>query len=101
MLKSMDFTSRLSTQNQPGKIVAELTNNLSGEYTAGFLFLSELSRETAAETLSLLRKQLKVKTLIGCTCAGVIGSDAEVEKESATTLILGNLPEAKITPFLV
>ncbi len=97
----MKFISRLSTQNQPAKIAAELTNNLSGEFTSGFLFLSELSQEAAAETLSLLRKQLKVKTLIGCTCAGVIGSDAEIEREPATTLILGNLPEAKITPFIM
>lgn len=97
----MEFISRLSKKSEPAQIVAELTNNLSGDFTSGFLFLSELSREKAAEVLSLLRKQLKIKTLIGCTCAGVIGSEAEVEKDPATTLILGNLPEAKISPFIV
>src|SRR3989338_3113656 len=95
----MNFTNQISTATDPAKIVDELAQGKAEDYNIGFLFVSGLSNTAMAEVIALLRKRLKVDHLLGCTCAGIIGSEAEIERLPASTLILGKLPGVKILPF--
>ena len=95
----MQFISRTSTLPDPKKIVKELAGEDHDFFDIGMVFTSGLEKSEIEELVDLLRKNLRVKTLIGCTCAGIIGNDVEIEHKIATTIILARLPEVKITPF--
>ena len=95
----MEFISKTSHAQECYKTVEALTSSISDSYDLGFLFISSLNKVTAEEILVLLKKRIKVRQFIGCSCAGVIGSEKEIERTPATVLILTKIPEAKFIPF--
>ncbi len=97
----MEFISRITTQTDCDKIVQELTEGLAQPFDLGFLFISSFSKTSTEEILEHLNRRLKIKNLLGCTCAGIIGTQMEVERRPATSLILARLPGVKIVPFTI
>ncbi len=95
----MEFISRTVTGMNPNAIVEELAKGNDQQYDLGFLFVASLSKTSAAEVASLLKRRIKASHLLGCTCAGIIGSDTEIEYRPAATLILAKLPDVEIKPF--
>src|SRR3989338_3078114 len=97
----MDFTSRITTAANRAQIINDLTQGQEGEFDFGILFLSCRDHALVADIVSAVRKAIPVKTLVGCTCAGIIGSNDEIERESATVLTLAKLPGVRILPFMM
>lgn len=95
----MEFTNQLSTATEPSQIADELTQNKGDHYNIGFLFVSGLNNTATAKVIVLLKERLSVDYLLGCTCAGIIGTNTEIERLPACTLILGKLPGVKTLPF--
>ena len=95
----MDFISRITAATDPQKIAQELTRDLNGTYQLGVLFTSHFDRAAIEKMVSHIREKGHVEYLIGCSCAGIIGSKEEIERKTATSLILSRLPGVKITPF--
>jgi small ligand-binding sensory domain FIST len=46
-----------------------------------------------------VQKTIGARNLIGCTGAGIIGVDQEVEQQPAISLLVGELPGVEVTPF--
>src|SRR3989338_3200021 len=97
----MEFKSLITQAKDLEQIKKDLTGGISDSYDLGFLFFSEHSRSQASEIVNMLRAQTKVKHLLGCTCAGIIGTSSEIERQSAVTLILAKLPNVRIHPFFI
>lgn len=97
----MEFTSRMTTSVEHVKIVDDLTNGQIGDFDLGVLFLSANDASSVSDILEQLRSRINVHNLIGCTCAGIIGDHAEIERQNATSLILARLPGVKILPFVL
>jgi len=95
----MEFTSQLTTETDLFKIADELTKDKKDQYNIGFLFISTFNKKSTADLVKFVRNRVRVDYLVGCTCAGIIGTTAEIEQKPATALILGKLPEGKIVPF--
>jgi small ligand-binding sensory domain FIST len=51
------------------------------------------------EIIEAARKAAGAQHLIGCTGAGIIGADREVEEKPALSLLVGELPDVTIHPF--
>ncbi len=67
----------------------------------GLLFISAGYRADAVDLWPVLKEELQVKHLLGCTGGGVIGGGKEVEEQSAVSLSAAILPDVEITPFVV
>lgn len=96
----MEFTSRLSTATDTQGILSELSKGGNAPFDLGILFTS-YETSIVPELIELLPKHLPIRNLIGCTCAGIVGSNTEIERQSACSLILGRLPGVKIIPYVI
>lgn len=74
-----------------------------GDETAdlAFLFVSPKFRQELIDLWPLLRRELPVKTVIGCTGGGVIGGGQEIEDKSAVSLTCAQLPNVTVQTFAV
>ena len=83
--------------------VADVRKGLrSGAPDLGLLFVSAAFRSNLVDLWSVLRKELGVRHLIGCTGGGVIGAGREAEDDAAAVSFTGALlPGVDITPFVV
>jgi small ligand-binding sensory domain FIST len=95
----MQFINCLSKQTEIAGIVDELASQVQGHYDFGILFISHKNRAFIQELIQSLALRIQIKTLLGCSCAGIISTREEVEAQPATSLILANLPGVKIKPF--
>ena len=95
----MEFISRTSTGTDQEQILHELCKDVEGEFDLGVLFVAPNQQTLMADLVRDLKETLKLKNLLGCTCAGIIGTDAEIERQTAATLTLLRLPGVKVTPF--
>ncbi len=66
-----------------------------------FLFASPHYRGEMIDLWPTLRRDIKIKNIIGCTAGGVIGDGKEVEQEPALSLTVGHLPNVQVKPFLI
>ena len=97
----MEFISRVSQSSTNDEIIRELTLGSSGGFDLGVLFLSQMPEADAQRIVQGLRKKVTIKNLLACTCAGIIGSDVELEYQPAASLILSRLPDVQIKPFFL
>ncbi len=97
----MEFISQISSAADTSKVIEDLTRGVEGQFDLGFLFMASFNKIAAEEIMMLLRRRIKVRNFLGCTCAGVIGSQTEIEGQPANVLILGKLPGVKILPFVL
>ncbi len=95
----MEFTNRTSTAQSPDELIKDLTQTLTGPFDLGIVFFSQTSYTDIKKIIIDLKKRLAVTHLIGCTSAGIIGSEQEVEFRPAVSLTLCKLPGVKVTPF--
>ena len=95
----MEFISKTSHAQECYKTVEELTSSTTDSYDLGFVFISSPNKVNAEEILMLLKKRINIRHFIGCSCAGVIGSEKEIERKPATVLILAKIPDVKFIPF--
>src|SRR5580693_7557856 len=51
------------------------------------------------ELVEPVQKAVGARHLIGCTGAGIIGVDQEVEQQPAISLLVGELPGVEVFPF--
>ncbi len=51
------------------------------------------------EIIEATKKAVRAEHLLGCTGAGIIGTDREVEEKPALSLLVGELPSVTIYPF--
>ena len=97
----MEFTNRLSTAQNFDEIIRDLTKDTKGPYDLGILFLAQQDYGDIKNISEHYRELFGVKNIVGCTCAGIIGSHNEVEHKPGASLILAKLPQVKITPFAI
>jgi len=97
----MEFVSQITTSNDCYQIAEELTRGQTGSFDLGVLFVSAHRKDSIPAIIHVLREKIYIKNLIGCTSAGIIGASEEIERRPAATLILGRLPDVKITPFFM
>lgn len=80
--------------------LAEIREKLGGETPdLAFLFVSPEYRDDLIDLWPVLRREINIKHLIGCTAGGVIGAGKEVEQEAAVSITAAVLPNVQITPF--
>jgi len=48
-----------------------------------------------------VQSAIRAEHMIGCTGAGIIGTDQELEQKPAVSLLVGELPDVKIRPFYI
>jgi small ligand-binding sensory domain FIST len=95
----MEFKSLTSISTTTDAILLDLNQGLDKEYDLGILFFSKANYALVKEIVERLKKHTHIKNFIGCSSAGVIGSQEEIEHRAAVTLILAKLPGVKITPL--
>ncbi len=102
----MKFASAMTFATEPITAVEHLvqqTRSQLGSEKADLilLFVHPQYRETAEQLVNMLHEALGRPRLIGCTGAGVIGLESEVEKTAAISLLAGSLPHVTISTFAV
>ena len=95
----MEFINRLSQKKTIDQMIEDLTKALSGPYDLGILFVSYLTPENIRQLVDGIRNRISIKNFVGCTSAGVIGTQQEVEQQPAASIILAKLPQVNIVSF--
>lgn len=97
----MTIVNRQSTATDLPALVSELTHGIEKNdfYDLGFLFISFFSKDATMGIASELQKILTCRNLLGCSSSGIIGTNSEVERRPACSLILMKLDRIEITPF--
>ncbi len=97
----MEFINRTSRATEIDQIVQDLTQGIDSAYDLGILFFTQAKFPFIKNVIEGLNKKSVVQNLLGCTCAGIIGSNEEIEYQSAVSVIYAKLPGVKIVPFSV
>lgn len=85
-----------------GELVSRVATDLGGRAPdCAFLFVSPHHAEASLEAPSILREQLGVRHLIGCTGAGVCETAGELEQGPAIALLAGAMPDTRIVSFVL
>ena len=108
MADQMQWTNALSTRPSLeaaiSEVVEQAVGKLSTKANLGLVFISSAFTSEYSRLLPLLREQLDVPVLIGCSGGGVVGTNGwgqaeELEDEAALSLTLACLPDVNIYPF--
>ena len=97
----MQFISKTSKAHLVDKIIPELTSDLQGEFDLAILFVTPKKQDEVKGIVEQLNAKLKIKNFFGCTAAGIIGNDEEIEDFAGASLLLARLPEVKIYPYFI
>ncbi|MBL8012260.1 MAG: FIST C-terminal domain-containing protein [Candidatus Omnitrophica bacterium] len=95
----MEFISRLADTTTKTKIVDQLLTGVSGEFDLAVLFVNPMQPYDAKSVYQQVESRIKIKNFLCVTCAGVIGSQREIEYQPAASLLLARLPDVDIKPF--
>lgn len=98
----MKLGSALAVGDNAPQITDSLVNQVSAHVPApdlALLFLHGDLRPNAAEIAEEIRRRLSPRTLLGCTCEGVIGTDRELERQPGAALLAASLPGVELRPF--
>ena len=102
----MRFSSALTTQKDAAQAVSELCERTRAQLgdarvDLAFMFVSPRHIEALPDLIEDLHVRLAVRNLVGCTGAGIIGVDQEVEQGTAISLWAASLPNVMIEPFRI
>jgi len=102
----MRFASAITTKTDWAETVEELGRQTTAQLgTAGtqlaVLFAHPHYVPHIGEIIRAVRKATGAQHLVGCTGAGIIGANHEVEGKPALALLVGELPDVEIDPFHV
>lgn len=96
----MKIIARHSTNIDLISILADLCNDLPPEkWDAGFFFISYFSPESGTQIAAEVRKRVPCAVFLGCSCAGVITADSEIENQPAVSLVLMKFENVTVRPF--
>ncbi|MBZ0167569.1 MAG: hypothetical protein K8I00_12255, partial [Candidatus Omnitrophica bacterium] len=95
----MEFVSRTAQAKGHSDLIHQLTVEGGGPFHVGFLFVSSEHQEHVAAIVQGVSEKIRIENFLVCTCAGVIGSDHEIEKNPAASLFLANLPDVRCKAF--
>jgi small ligand-binding sensory domain FIST len=106
MSDSLQFISATTKASSPHEAVSDLIAEIrrkcaDGGLDFGLLFLSPHFGDKAEQYARAVRKELGVRLLVGTTGEGVIGSDEEIERSPAMTLLAGRFPGVELTPLVL
>jgi len=95
----VEFINRITEAGNLSQITAELLRGVDGDFDLGILYVCPWSPYDPLELFQALKTLCKVRHLICCPCAGIIGSEREIEGRPSASLMLMRLPLVKIVPF--
>src|SRR6185436_12849305 len=99
----MRFASSLSREQDAGAagsvLAREVRSGLGGGAELAFLFFSAHYAGRAEELCQAVRNELAPRVLLGCTGAGILAGEEEVEEAPAATLWAARLPGVHATPL--
>ena len=98
----MQFKAAVSTLTDSSAAIKQLQAELGG--LAPDLVLLCVSAHHGPDFDDLLaevRDKINTRNLIGCTAAGIIGPDREVEDAPAIAVWAAKLPDVRILPFVI
>lgn len=106
MSEKMKFMSKLTFESDLKKAALEVSADVEASIGDGaidllFVFPSQHFAKSAHGLLDRFCSVLSPKVLVGCTGEGVIGSDREIEEESAISIVAAQLPGVDVIPFAV
>jgi small ligand-binding sensory domain FIST len=104
MTPQIRFASATATDRDPAASVDTLADQLHerlGDTTTDLavVFFSPNFVDHAKALSDALRESLGPRVLVGCSCEGVIGSENEIERQPAITLIAAQLPGIELAPL--
>jgi len=97
----MEFISRITEAGNLSQITSELLMQIEGDFDLGILYVCPGSSYEPLELFQAIKAQGKIRHLICCTCAGIIGGKHEIEGRPSASIMLMRLPQVKIVPFIV
>lgn len=102
----MKFASALSIQTDWTEVAPELCQQVraelgEAEIHLGLLFV-HMGFVTHIRALAdAVRKELGIELLVGCTGAGVVGVDREIERRESVSLLVAHMPDVDVNGFYV
>ncbi len=98
----MQFKAAISTLNDSSAAVSQLRAALDGmEPDLVLLFISPHHAENCEALIAEVRDKINTRNLIGCTAAGIIGPNKEVEDAPAISIWAAKLPGVRVLPFVI
>ena len=102
----MRFASALTTKTDWAEAVEDLGRQVSVQLgptkpELAILFVHPQYVSHIDNIVESVQKAVGAQHLIGCTGAGIIGIDQEVEQTPAISLLVGELPGVQVVPFHV
>ncbi len=95
----MQFINRITEALDEEQILKDLTEGLSGHFDLAILFITPWQPYDPVKLYNSLAKQIGARHFLCCTCAGIVGSEREIEGRPAASLLLARLPSVSINPF--
>ncbi len=95
----MEFINRLTDASEDDRIITDLLEGVEGAFDLGVLYVCPWQPYDPIELYRALRDQVKVRHFLCCTCAGIIGTDKEIEGRPSASLMLARLPGVELVPF--
>lgn len=100
----MRFASALTTKADWTEAVEDLGRQITtrlgpAQIDLALLFAHPRFVPQINDIVDSAQKAVAARHLIGCTGAGIIGTDQELEQKPAVSLLAGELPGAEISPF--
>jgi small ligand-binding sensory domain FIST len=100
----MRFASALTTKTDWAEAVEDLGRQTAAQLGTvnahlAVLFAHPRYVPHIGEIIEAAKKAAGAQHLLGCTGAGIIGADREVEEKPALSLLVGELPDVTIYPF--
>jgi small ligand-binding sensory domain FIST len=95
----MQFLSRLTEALDQEQMLKDLTEGLSGSFDLGILFVAPWKPYDVQEIYGEISTKVSMKHFLCCTCAGIVGSEREIEGRPAASLLLARLPSVSVSPF--
>ena len=102
----MRFASALTTKTDWAEAVEDLGRQIAVELgpakaELAVMFVHPKFAPQIDDLIEAAQKAVGARHLIGCTGAGIIGIDRELEQEPAISLMVGELPGVQVAPFRV
>jgi small ligand-binding sensory domain FIST len=100
----MQFASALTTIPDWAEAVEDLARQITEQLGAAktdlaVLFVHPKFVPQIGDLIESMQKAVGSRHLIGCTGSGIIGTDQEFEQKPSISLLVGEMPAVKITPF--
>ncbi len=100
----MKFGAALSIEKNWPDAVTDLAGQVRADFGAektdlGLLFVHPDFIPELGDDIRLLQQATGARHIVGCTGAGIIGGEHEIEKRPAISLLMAQLPGVEIAPF--